>query len=401
MGEREEEPLKTTPALMATGFTMMFSDSLNNRFNNLLVAASGATVNQMGFLQGAKSLSGNLLQLVFGRLIDRYGKKRFIAAGRILNAGAIAALLLFDASEPLIWLVILSSFFYSMTRPSWSSLLGDYTTERTRGVTIGLINSVSQMGSFFAMIIAFAISITDQGETTIESFSLVLILAAATSLLSGVFVLFTKEKPPKGASQSFELNRLIKDPRLTRYLLLNFVYGMGMSFAWPLFPLVITHRLRMKVWQISTLSLTSSLVSTLTQKRLGAFMDRIGRKPIIVLSRVSMAVAPVAYAVATQWWHIALAELFLGVGMAAWMSSESTYVIDLAPGDLRATYLASSTTAFGVACFIGSNVSGYVIDAYFGGLEGLSTGLFFSAALRVVFGLAYLKAYESMGDVEK
>ena len=129
-------------------------------------------------------------------------------------------------------------------------------------------------------------------------------------------------------------------------------------------------------------------------------MDRIGRRPIIVLSRVSMAVAPVAYALATQWWHIALAELFLGVGMAAWMSSESTYVIDLAPRDLRATYLASSTTAFGIACFIGSNVSGYVIDAYFGGLEGLSTGLFFSAALRVVFGLAYLKAYESMGDAE-
>jgi len=396
MSELEDEPLQTTPALMATGFTMMFSDSLNNRFNNLLVAASGATVNQMGFLQGAKSLSGNLLQLVFGRLVDRYGKKRFIASGRILNAGAIAALLMFDAPEPLIWLVILSSFFYSMTGPSWSSLLGDYTTDRTRGVTIGLINSVSQMGSFFAMIIAFALSITEQGETTLESFTLVLALAAATSLLGGVLVLFTKEKPPRGSSQRFELNRLMRDPRLTRYLLLNFVYGVGMSFAWPLFPLVITHRLHMKVWQISTLSLTSSLVSTLTQKRLGAFMDRVGRRPIIVMSRISMAVAPVAYALATQWWHIALAELFLGLGMAAWMSSESTYVIDLAPGDLRATYLASSTTAFGVACFLGSNVSGYVIDAYFGGLEGLSMGLFFSAALRVIFGLAYLTAHESV-----
>jgi DHA1 family multidrug resistance protein-like MFS transporter len=396
MSELEEEPLQTTPALMATGFTMMFSDSLNNRFNNILVAASGATVNQMGFLQGAKSLSGNLLQLLFGRLVDRYGKKRFIAAGRLLNAGAIAALLVFDAPMPLIWLVILSSFFYSMTAPSWSSLLGDYTTDRTRGVTIGLINSVSQMGSFFAMIIAFALSITDQGETTVESFTLVLALAAATSLLGGVLVLFTKEKPPRGTSQRLELSRLVKDPRLTRYLLLNFVYGVGMSFAWPLFPLVITHRLRMKVWQISTLSITSSLVSTLTQRRLGAFMDRIGRRPIIVMSRVSMAVAPVAYALATQWWHIALAELFLGLGMAAWMSSESTYVIDLAPGDLRATYLASSTTAFGVACFLGSNVSGRVIDAYLGGLEGLSTGLYFSAALRLVFGLAYLTAHESV-----
>jgi len=396
MSEPEEEPLETTPALMATGFTMMFSDSLNNRFNNLLVAASGATVNQMGFLQGAKSLSGNLLQLLFGRLVDRYGKKQFIAAGRLLNAGAIAALLVFDAPGPLIWLVILSSFFYSMTMPSWNSLLGDYTSERTRGVTIGLINSISQLGSLVAMIIAFAMSITDQGETTPESFTLVLALAAATSLLGGVLVFFTKEKPPKGTSQRLELGRLMRDPRLTRYLALNFVYGVGMSFAWPLFPLVITHRLNMKVWQISTLSITSSLVSTLTQRRLGAFMDRIGRKPIIVMSRVSMAVAPVAYALATQWWHIALAELFLGVGMAAWMSSESTYVIDLAPGDLRATYLASSTTAFGIACFLGSNVSGYVIDAYFGGLEGLGTGLFFSAALRLVFGLAYLTAHESV-----
>ncbi len=396
MSEREEEPLKTTTALMATGFAMMFSDSLNNRFNNLLVAASGATVNQMGFLQGAKSLSGNLLQLVFGRLVDRYGKKRFIAAGRVLNAGAIAALLVFDAPEPLMWLVILSSFFNSMIAPSWSSLLGDYTTDRTRGVTIGLINSISQMGSFLAMIIAFARSITDRGETTLESFSLVLALAAATSLVGGALVFFTEEKPPRGTSQRLELDRLMRDPRLTRYLMLNFVYGVGMSFAWPLFPMVITHRLHMKVWQISTLSLAGSLVSTLTQRRIGALMDRIGRRPIIVMSRVSMAVAPVAYALATQWWHVALAEMFLGVGMAAWMSSESTYVIDLAPGDLRATYLASSTTAFGIACFIGSNVSGYVIDTYFGGLDGLNTGLFFSAALRLIFGLAYLKAYESV-----
>jgi MFS family permease len=152
----------------------------------------------------------------------------------------------------------------------------------------------------------------------------------------------------------------------------------------------------MKVWQISTFSLTSSLVSALTQRRIGEIMDRIGRRPIITLSRMMMAVAPLAYAVATEWWHIAVAELFLGVGMAAWMSSESTYIIDLAPGDLRATYLASSTVAFGLASFIGSNVGGYIIDAYFNGIQGLNQGLFLSAALRAVFGLAYLKAHESM-----
>jgi MFS family permease len=396
MSKEDEAPLKTNWALLATGFTQMFSNSLNNRFNNLLVASAGATINQMGFLQGAKSLGNNLMQLFFGRLVDRYGKKKFISAGLIFNAGAIAVLLTFEAPEQLIWLVILSSFFNSMSIPGWSSLLGDYTSDETRGQIIGAINSIGQLGSLVAMVVAFALSVQEQGETTPESFTLVLLVAAIASLVSGVMVLFVDEKPPVGTGFSLELGRLLRDRRLIRYLTLNFVYGIGMSFAWPLFPMVITHRLQMKVWQISTFSLTSSLVSALTQRRIGEIMDRIGRRPIITLSRMMMAVAPLAYAVATEWWHIAVAELFLGVGMAAWMSSESTYIIDLAPGDLRATYLASSTVAFGLASFIGSNVGGYIIDTYFNGIQGLNQGLFLSAALRAVFGLAYLKAHESM-----
>ncbi|MCW4049536.1 MAG: MFS transporter [Candidatus Bathyarchaeota archaeon] len=397
MTRREDEPLETNKVLMATGFTRMFGDSLNNRFNNLLVSTVGATVNQMGFLQGGKSLFGNLTQLLFGRLADRYGKKRFIAAGQIINGFAILALLYFTTPEWLIAMVLLSSFSVSMSRPGWSSLLGDYTDERNRGKIIGAINSISQMGSFVAMLVAFAMTINQTGDTTRESYLPVLAVAAGASFLGGIMVLFTDEKPPKGVSLALDIKRLFKDPRLTRYLLLNFIYGMGMSFAWPLFPYVITDKLKMKIWQVATLSLSSSAVSVLAQRRLGTFMDKVGRRPIIVLSRTLMAVAPIAYALAAQWWHITIAELFLGVGMAAWMSSEGTYVIDLAPRDLRATYLASSTTAFGIATFIGSNFAGYVVENFLSttGFTGINQGLLISAGLRVIFGLAYLTVYET------
>ncbi|MBD3172245.1 MFS transporter [Candidatus Bathyarchaeota archaeon] len=396
----EETPLQTNRILMATGFTQLFSDSLNNRFNNLLVAAAGATVNQMGFLQGAKSLSANLTQLLSGQLSDRYGKRRFISAGRILNALAITALLLTDNPGRLIWLVILSSFGNGLSIPSWNSLLGDYTTQSNRGRIIGAINAISQLGSFTAMVIAILISINQIGDTTTASYHIVLALAAATSLLSGILILRTTEKPLRENRRKLNISELFRDPKLTRYLALNFLYGAGMSFAWPLFPMVITHRLNMRIWQISTLSLTSSLVSTLSQRRLGNLMDNIGRKPIITMSRLTMAIAPITYALATQWWHIAIGELFLGFGMAAWMSSESTYIIDLAPGELRATYLASSTAAFGVASFIGSNLGGYIIDTYFGGVAGLNKGLFLSSALRIIFGLAYFTAYESKPETQ-
>lgn len=401
MSDQDQEPLKSTRLLMATGFTQMFSDSLNDRFGNVLISSSNATVGQMGFMQGAKSLSKNLFQLVFGRLADKYGKKRFVATGRILSAVAIAALTLYDKPEPLMWLVILSSFFYSMSQPAWNSLLGDYTTDATRGRVIGLINSVGQLGSFFAMIIAVALTLSQQGETTPASYRVVFMLSATACLLSGVIVLFTHEKPPVGVHKSLQLNRLAEDPRLRKYLALNFLYGIAMSFAWALFPLVITNRLHMKVWQIACLSLASAFMNVLTQRSMGSSMDRIGRRPIVVFSRVMMAVAPVAYAFAGQWWHVVIAELFLGVGMAAWQSSESTYVIDLAPGDLRATYLASSTAAFGVASFIGSNLGSSVVDTFFNGMEGLNQGLYISGGLRLVAGLAYLTMTESVSRPEQ
>ena len=397
MSRQKDEPLETNKILIWTGFIRMFGDSLNNRYNNLLVSIAGASVNQMGFLQGGKSLFGNLTQLLFGQLADRYGKKQFIAAGQFLNATAILALVFYKEPNWLILWVLVSSFATSMTRPGWSSLLGDYTNDKNRGEMIGKINSFAQMGSFVAMLVAFSINFNQVGDTTRESFTVVLILAALASLVGGVLVLFVEEKPPEGKSLQLDLKRLFSDPRLTRYLILNFIYGVGMSTAWPLFPYVITDKLKMTVWQVATLSLSSSAVSTLAQRRLGGFMDNVGRKPVIVMSRMMMAIAPIAYAFAGQWYHITIAELFLGVGMAAWMISESTYVIDLAPADLRATYLASSTTAFGIATFIGSNLGGYVVDNFLStsGFTGINQGLLISAGLRIVFGFAYTFAYET------
>jgi DHA1 family tetracycline resistance protein-like MFS transporter len=151
----------------------------------------------------------------------------------------------------------------------------------------------------------------------------------------------------------------------------------------------------MRIWQISTLSLTSSLMIILSQGKIGEMVDKLGRKPVIVFSRLIMSFAPLTYAFAMEWWHLAIGEIFLGLGMAAWMTSESTYIIDLAPGELRATYLASSTAAFGVASFIGSNIGGYIIDVYYSGVSGVNIGLFLSTVMRILFGLAYFTAYEA------
>jgi MFS family permease len=395
--EAREEPLKISRPLVLTGGFQVFADQLYNRFIQLLAIAVGATVDQLGILNAVKSVASNILQIFFGRLADRFGKRRFIATGRFLNGAILAAIIVIEAPEWLIPLIVLCSIFVSMALPSWNSLLGDYAPEGRRGEVIGRINSLTQIGGLTAMLIALFISLSQLGPSSRTSNLPVMAMASGASILSGVFVLLTQEKHHNQVGTTLDFSRLLNDVKLRRYLVLNTFYGVGMAFAWPLFPFIITEKLGMPVWQVAVLAITETAANIVTQRFAGRFMDTVGRRPIIVFSRMVMALAPLSYALATSWLHIVIAEVFLGMGMGAWMGSESTYVIDLAPGQLRATYLAASATAFGLASFAGSLLGSYITEHVLtsGGINAINTGLLISAFLRVVLGFAYVAAFES------
>lgn len=395
--ETKEDPLNISTPLVLTGGFQVFADQLYNRFIQLLAIAAGATVDQLGILNAVKSLASNILQIFFGRMADRFGKRRFIAIGRFLNGVILAAVIFIEAPGWLIPLIVLCSIFVSMALPSWNSLLGDYAPEGRRGEVIGRINSLTQIGGLIAMLIALAISLSQSGPSTRTSYLPVMAMASVASFISSILVLFTREKPHKRVSKTLDFSKIIGDMRLRRYLVLNTFYGVGMAFAWPLFPFIITQKLGMPVWQVAILAITETAANLMTQRFAGRLMDKMGRRPIIVFSRMIMALAPLSYALATSWLHIVVAEIFLGLGMGSWMNSESTYAIDLAPGELRATYLAASATAFGLASFVGSLFGSYVTEHILtsGGIEAINTGLLISAVLRVVLGFAYVTAYES------
>jgi len=396
--EIEEEPITPSRALYGTGLTGMFSDNLSHRYTSYLAVSIGLTLSQMSLLRAVQSLSSNVLQLVWGRLVDRHGKKIFLSVGRFLNGTLIGAIIFVRTPAWFMSLVIGASICLSLAMPAWSSLLGDYTSSSTRGATIGRINSLSQIGGLTAMIFAFVTSINQVGETTPESYTTLLAMSAAMNFVSGVLSLFAEEKPPAPTEERLDVARVFMDPTLRRYLLVNIVYGISMSFSWPLMPFIVVDKLDMKIWQIAAFSIASSGSSLLSQRHLGNLMDRIGRRPVVVFSRVSMAIAPLVYALATSWLHIVVADVILGVGMGAWMSSGPTYIIDIAPRELRATYLAANTAVFGVSTFVGNLVGGFVTDNFLavgGGFEGIQTGLLISAALRFLTGLLYFKIYET------
>ncbi len=389
-----EEALKPDKTLYTTGFLQNFGDQLIQRFINLLAIAVGASVNQLGLLNATRMLASNLFQVVFGRIADRYGKKKLIATGRILNGLTLAAILLVDTPNWVVNLVIAASIFTSMAIPSWNSLLGDYTTESRRGEVIGRVNSVSYIGGLVAMVTAFLISVNQTGSVTRASYTPVMILASGASLITGVTALFLKEQEPK-PGESLNLAEVMGNPDLKRFLGLVFLYSIGSSVAMPLFPYIMAAKLQLTVWQVAVTSITNMLAAVLSQPYVGKLLDKLGRKRILVFSRMAMASSCLIYPIASSWVHIALVEAISGLAISSWLSAQSTYMIDIAPRKLRATYLASSMAAIGVATFIGSNLGGLIVQNVLGGsLAAVETGLYIAGALRIILGVLFLTIKE-------
>ena len=389
-----EETLKTDRTLYATGFLQNFGDQLIQRFINLLAIAVGATVEQLGTLNATRMLASNLFQVLFGRIADRHGKRKLIAAGRILNGLTLAAILLADTPGWVVSLVIAASIFTSMAIPSWNGLLGDYTTESRRGEVIGKVNSVSYIGGLVAMVTAFLISVNQSGPITRVSYTPVMVLASAASILAGITSFFLKEHEPRGG-EAMNLAEVLSNPDLKRFLCLIFIYHVGSSIAMPLFPYIMAAKLKLSVWQVAVTSITNMMAAVLSQPYVGKLLDRLGRKRILAFSRMAMASSCLIYPVASSWVHIAAVEAISGLAISSWLSAQSTYMIDIAPRKLRATYLASSMAVIGVATFIGSNLGGQLVQNVLGGsLAAVETGLYIGGALRLLLGVLFLTINE-------
>ena len=164
----------------------------------------------------------------------------------------------------------------------------------------------------------------------------------------------------------------------------------------PLFPYIISEKLHLTVWQVALTSITNTLIGAISQQKVGPILDKVGRRQVLTFSRMIMAGSCLIYPFATHWTHIAFVEALSGLGIASWLSSQSTYIIDIAPQRLRATYLASSMAAIGVATFIGSNLGGQIVQNILGGeLAAVQTGLIAAGILRLILGLAYMTVPET------
>jgi MFS family permease len=104
------------------------------------------------------------------------------------------------------------------------------------------------------------------------------------------------------------------------------------------------------------------VIKAVANARGGALSDRVGRRPLIIAGWAVYAIVYLAFAQASEAWHVW--ALFLGYGLYFGLTEgvEKAFVADLVPERLRGTAFGWFNFTLGVAAFPASLIFGVLWD---------------------------------------
>ncbi|MEZ0336181.1 MAG: MFS transporter [Gemmatimonadales bacterium] len=149
------------PALSSTshaGMVNNLNDGLAWGLFPLFFAAAGLDVAQIGTLSFTYPAVWGLLQLFTGALSDRWGRKRLIAGGMLVQSGALAGIALVRGFWPWVGMAVLLGVGTAMVYPTLLAAVGDVAHPRWRASAVGVYRLWRDSGYAVGALLAGALA---------------------------------------------------------------------------------------------------------------------------------------------------------------------------------------------------------------------------------------------------
>ena len=167
-------------------------------------------------------------------------------------------------------------------------------------------------------------------------------------------------------------------PALAVLFSVVFINLVGFGLVVPLLPFFALS-LDAAAWQITLMFSAYSLGQFFAEPFWGRLSDRIGRKPVLLVTLVANAAGYLALAFVPNIWLAIAVRLFTGLG-AGNISTVQGYVADVTPAEKRAGRMGLIGAAFGLGFIVGPGLGGLLTQPQLGRL-GYQLPIFTAAAL--------------------
>lgn len=169
---------------------------------------------------------------------------------------------------------------------------------------------------------------------------------------------------------------------------------IGFGIVIPILPLYAMH-FHAPDWQIGILFGSYSLMQLLAAPILGRWSDRIGRRPILLMSIIGTSLSFLIMGLANTLWLLFLGRMLDGISGGN-IPTAQAYIADVTPLDKRSGAMGIIGAAFGL---------GFVIGPAIGGLLGhysMELPFYVAAGLALINSIAiYLFLPESLSEAQR
>ncbi|WP_313576382.1 MFS transporter [Brevundimonas sp.] len=156
----------------------------------------------------------------------------------------------------------------------------------------------------------------------------------------------------------------VQAPTLAVLFAVVFINLVGFGLVVPLLPF-FAQSLQAEPWQITLMFSAYSLGQFFAEPFWGRLSDRIGRKPVLLITLAANAVGYLLLAFAPNIWAAILVRMFTGLG-AGNISTVQGYIADVTPPERRAGRMGLIGAAFGLGFIVGPGMGGLLAQPQMG-----------------------------------
>lgn len=242
---------------------------------------------------------------------------------------------------------------------TYKDLLGKTIAQGRRGTVTGLATALAPV-----VVIGFALILMLDGGARLSLVIGALALAGVFWLLAGGIVAGVQEEDgategrPKGLAEVFANLRYLREDRLLRHFIISRGLLTSTALAPPYLVLLGAGAAGEAMAGLGALVLASALAGLVSGYVWGRLADRSSRKVLIATgtggaAAMGLALGADALGLAGSVWALPVVLFLLMLVHQGVRVGRTTYLVDMAPPDLRAVYVAVANTVIGVVLLAG------------------------------------------------
>jgi len=349
----------------------------------LFLGTLGAGEAEASYVVSAGNLAATLLMFPSGVVVDRFGKRLFLALNAAVGAVTIYMMASSGSWGTVLPLYVAYSLVGALFVPARMAMVSENATIQNRALLFGLMNMAWPITGIISPVVSGLI-VEATGWRTVY---LVSAAVSAVSLLPALMIR-GKERETGTARKAPDMRRLLERDTL-RVLFVMCVAPFLMTTAIGAVNLVVPLYLA-KVYGLTPFTIglfftASNLITLVTQIPSGRLADRYDPKKILL---VCTAVIPVFYALwgFTDNWALLLVIYAVATGLwsVTWPSNLTT-LSTMVPRELQGAGFGINATGLRLGFTVGPLIGGYLYGNFSSTSPFMFAALSTALALPIVF----------------